>query len=73
MDQFAFLGETGKFRQFRPHDLFAATALAGLPTAQNLFSFSSRYNQNVSLARDIVLLSTIAAIPALFVIAAIMA
>ncbi|WP_129661680.1 AEC family transporter [Rothia uropygialis] len=56
-----------------PHDLFAATALAGLPTAQNLFSFSSRYNQNISLARDIVLLSTIAAVPALFVIAAIMA
>ncbi|WP_129360280.1 AEC family transporter [Rothia uropygioeca] len=56
-----------------PHDLFAATALAGLPTAQNLFSFSSRYNQSISLARDIVLLSTIAAVPALFVIAAIMA
>lgn len=55
-----------------PHDLFAATVLAGLPTAQNLFSFSTQYSQNVSLARDIVLLSTVAAVPALVVIAAIM-
>ncbi|MCT1367082.1 AEC family transporter [uncultured Kocuria sp.] len=54
------------------HDLFAATALAGLPTAQNLFNFASRYNHNVPLARDIVLLSTVAAVPALLVIAALM-
>lgn len=63
----------GRFAFHLPHDdLFAATALAALPTAQNLFNFASRYNQNVGLARDIVLLSTIAAIPSLLVIAALM-
>ncbi|SIM13452.1 auxin efflux carrier [Mycobacteroides abscessus subsp. abscessus] len=56
-----------------PHDLFAATVLGGLPTAQNLFNFASRYDQQVSLARDIVLLSTLASVPALLVISARMA
>lgn len=63
----------GQFLFHLPHDdLFAATALAALPTAQNLFNFASRYNQNVGLARDIVLLSSIGAIPSLLVIAALM-
>ena len=56
-----------------PHDLFAATVLGGLPTAQNLFNFAARYNQDVSLARDIVLLSTLASVPGLLIISAIMA
>lgn len=55
-----------------PHDLYAATILGGLPTAQNLFNFASRYDQNVNMARDIVLLSTIGSVPALLVVAAIM-
>lgn len=55
-----------------PQDLYAATVLAGLPTAQNLFNFSARYQQNVSLARDIVLLSTVASVPALLLVSAVM-
>lgn len=46
-----------------PQDLAAATVLAGLPTAQNLFNYASRYQISVILARDIVLLSTCAAVP----------
>lgn len=54
------------------HDLFAATVLAGLPTAQNLYNFAARYDQQVPLARDIVLLSTLASVPALLVVSALM-
>lgn len=46
-------------------DLTAATVLAGLPTAQNLFNYASRYQISVVLTRDIVLLSTCAAVPAM--------
>lgn len=46
-----------------PEDLIAATVLAGLPTAQNLFNYASRYQISVVFARDIVLLSTCAAVP----------
>lgn len=50
-------------------DLFAAVALGALPTAQNVFNFASRYQRGEVLARDTVLVTTIAAIPALLVIA----
>lgn len=65
----AFLLGTHVFH-LEHHDLFAATILAGLPTAQNVFNFASRYDQSVTLARDIVLLSTVASAPALLVVAA---
>lgn len=39
--------------------------LAGLSTAQNLFNYASRYQISVVLTRDIVLLSTCAAVPAM--------
>ena len=39
--------------------------LAGLSTAQNLFNYASRYQISVVLTRDIVLLSTCAAAPAM--------
>ncbi|MGA0567562.1 AEC family transporter [Rathayibacter sp. KR2-224] len=51
------------------HQLFAAVALGALPTAQNVFNFASRYQRGEVLARDTVLVTTIAAIPALLVIA----
>jgi predicted permease len=51
------------------HELFAAVALGALPTAQNVFNFASRYQRGEALARDTVLVTTIAAIPALLIIA----
>ena len=51
------------------HELFAAVALGALPTAQNVFNFASRYQRGEVLARDTVLITTLAAIPVLLVIA----
>ncbi len=55
------------------HALFAAVALAALPTAQNVYNFAARYERGVAVARDIVLLTTLFAVPALLVIAALLA
>ena len=55
------------------HALFAAVALAALPTAQNVYNFAARYDRGVAVARDVVLLTTVFAIPVLLVIAALLA
>lgn len=55
------------------HALFAAVALAALPTAQNVYNFAARYERGMPVARDIVLLTTLFAAPALLVIAALLA
>jgi hypothetical protein len=55
------------------HALFAAVALAALPTAQNVYNFAARYERGMPVARDIVLLTTLFAVPALLVIAALLA
>lgn len=55
------------------HALFAAVALAALPTAQNVYNFAARYERGVPVARDIVLLTTLFAVPALLLIAALLA
>lgn len=39
--------------------LLAAVVTSGLPTAQNVFVFATRYRQGESLARDAVVLSTV--------------
>lgn len=41
----------------------AVVVMAGLPTAQNVFVFSSRYDTNVSLARDVIFITTVCSIP----------
>ncbi len=46
-------------------DLFAVVALASLPTAQNIYNYAARYQTGVVLARDTVLVTTIAAVPVL--------
>jgi malonate transporter len=53
--------------------LFAAVALAALPTAQNVYNFAARYERGIPVARDVVLLTTIFAVPALLIIAAVLA
>jgi malonate transporter len=47
--------------------------VSALPTAQNIYNFSARYNRGTVVARDTVLVTTIASIPALLVIAALLA
>ena len=49
------------------------TVIAALPTAQNVFTHAVRYNQGVVLARDAIFLSTVLAVPALILIAALLA
>jgi malonate transporter and related proteins len=49
-------------------ELFAVVVMAALPTAQNVFVTASRYERGVVLAKDTVLLTTIAAIPAMMLV-----
>jgi malonate transporter len=53
--------------------LLGAVVVAALPAAQNVFMFASRYQRGIPLARDSILLSSVLAIPALVVIAALLA
>jgi predicted permease len=54
-------------------DVLAVTVIAALPTAQNVFTFAVRYDTGTFLARDSIFISTIAAVPVLIVIAAVLA
>lgn len=54
-------------------ELFAVVTVSALPTAQNIYNFSARYNRGTVVARDTVLVTTVASIPALLVIAALLA
>ncbi|MCX4474101.1 AEC family transporter [Micromonospora sp. NBC_01655] len=49
--------------------VLACTVTAALPTAQNVFVHAVRYDRGVVLARDAVLLSTVAAVPVLIGVA----
>jgi malonate transporter len=49
--------------------LLAAVVTAALPTAQNIFVFATRYDRAVGLARDAIVLSTLAAAATLVLIA----
>jgi hypothetical protein len=54
-------------------DLFAVVTVSALPTAQNVYNFAARYQRGVVVARDTVLVTTVASLPALLVIAALLA
>ncbi len=53
-------------------DVLAVTVIAALPTAQNVFTHAVRYNTGVILARDSIFISTLASVPVLVVIAALL-
>ena len=53
-------------------ELFAVVVMAALPTAQNVFVTASRYERGVVLAKDTVLVTTVVAIPAMILVAAIL-
>jgi malonate transporter and related proteins len=48
--------------------LFAVVVLAALPTAQNVFTYAVRYATNVALARDSVMVTTLASVVAFIAI-----
>ncbi|GAA1525296.1 hypothetical protein BJ978_001656 [Agromyces terreus] len=50
-------------------ELYAVTALAALPTAQNVFVFAQRYETAEVVARDTVFITTIASVPVLLAVA----
>ncbi|WP_432486803.1 AEC family transporter [Kineococcus sp. SYSU DK018] len=51
-----------------PAGTYAATVVAALPTAQNVFTFAVRYGAGVELARDTVLLTTVLCVPVLLLV-----
>jgi len=55
------------------HALFAVVVVAALPTAQNVFVYASAYGRGTVLARDAALVTTLASVPAIGVIAALLA
>ncbi len=57
------LGDTG---------LLAVTVLAALPTAQNIFVHATRYGRGEVLARDSIFVTTLLAVPAVLLIAALL-
>ena len=59
--------------QLDPDDVLVATVLASLPTAQNVFVSASRYNTGLIVARDTVFVTTILAIPAMILVAGLLA
>lgn len=52
--------------------VFAATVIAALPSAQNIFVIASRYDRATVLARDAISATTITSAPAILLIAAIL-
>lgn len=55
------------------HALFVVVVLAALPAAQNVFNYAQRYGRGTVIARDVVLITTALSLPAMFVIAALLA
>ncbi|MET0822309.1 MAG: AEC family transporter [Aeromicrobium sp.] len=53
--------------------LLAVTVLSALPTAQNVFVIASRYGRSQLLARDAIFVSTLASVPVVMVITALIA
>ncbi|MDQ4502609.1 AEC family transporter [Sinomonas sp. ASV322] len=54
------------------HALFAAVVTAALPTAQNVYVAAQRYQVGLVVAKDTVLITTVVAIPAMAVMAALL-
>lgn len=51
------------------HALLAAVVIAALPTAQNVYTFSSRFGRGTVQARDSAVVTTLACVPVILVIA----
>ena len=53
--------------------LFAVVVTSALPTAQNVFVIASRYRTGLAVAKDTVLVTTVVAVPAMIVVALLLA
>jgi predicted permease len=53
--------------------LFAVVVLAALPTAQNVYNYAQRYGRGEIIARDVGVITTVLAVPALILVAALLA
>lgn len=59
-----------RFALGMPDDLvYACTVMAALPTAQNMYTYALRYRVAQPVARDVVLITTLASLPVMLVIA----
>ncbi|MFS0703170.1 AEC family transporter [Cellulomonas sp. 179-A 9B4 NHS] len=56
-----------------PHALLAVTAMAALPTAQNVLVYAMQYRHGESLARDAGLITTLLCVPVLLIVSAVLA
>jgi malonate transporter len=54
------------------HQVLTVVLLAALPTAQNVFNYADRYETDVVLARDVVLLTTLASLPVLLLLSVVL-
>jgi malonate transporter and related proteins len=52
--------------------LLAATVVAALPTAQNIFVYATRYERSTTLARDSIFVTTVLSVPVLLTITALL-
>ena len=52
--------------------LLAATVVAALPTAQNIFVYATRYDRATTLARDSIFVTTVLSVPVLLTITALL-
>jgi malonate transporter and related proteins len=52
--------------------LLAATLVAALPTAQNIFVYATRYDRSTTLARDSIFVTTVLSVPVLLAITALL-
>lgn len=59
--------------QLDPHEIFAVTVIAALPTAQNVFTLAVRYGTGEIIARDTIFISTILSVPAIVLLTALLA
>lgn len=50
------------------HSVFAATVIAALPTAQNMYNYAATYQRSEIVVRNIVFLTTFASLPIILVI-----
>lgn len=55
-----------------PHEVFVATILASLPTAQNIYTYASVYQTKTFAVRDVVFVTTAVSLPIMFIIAALL-
>lgn len=55
------------------HDVLTVVAMAALPTAQNVFVYADRYQADVVVARDAVLVTTLASLPVLLLLSVVLA